>query len=213
MVMNEEEVREECVKLAELSGKLLREKEELEEIAHDQSREIFEYKTIIAGAQNKEELLLDYIDNKHVGVRDKDAVLNIDQNEMINVTFNGKDLQAPVGELINTISTFDNPEDARAYIDAFEGLSETHKNYFDRTYNNVHNPDEPISKNIFKGIENLISETVGSQSTIQRNADIELLTKYSNGVKIYNTARLNIVLEKYNLDKNKNTVKQFLENQ
>ena len=157
--------------------------------------------------------LLDYIDNKHVGVRDKDAVLNIDQNEMINVTFNGKDLQAPVGELINTISTFDNPEDARAYIDAFEGLSETHKNYFDRTYNNVHNPDEPISKNIFKGIENLISETVGSQSTIQRNADIELLTKYSNGVKIYNTARLNIVLEKYNLDKNKNTVKQFLENQ
>ena len=61
MVMNEEEVREECVKLAELSGKLLREKEELEEIAHDQSREIFEYKTIIAGAQRKEELLLDHI--------------------------------------------------------------------------------------------------------------------------------------------------------
>lgn len=61
--MNEEEVREQCVKLAELSGKLLREKEELEEIAHDQSREIFEYKTIIAGAQKKEELLLDYIDN------------------------------------------------------------------------------------------------------------------------------------------------------
>ena len=61
--MNEKEVREQCVKLAELSGKLLREKEELEEIAHDQSREIFEYKTIIAGAQNKEELLLDYIDN------------------------------------------------------------------------------------------------------------------------------------------------------
>ena len=59
--MNEEEVREECVKLAELSGKLLREKEELEEIAHDQSREIFEYKTIIAGAQRKEELLLDHI--------------------------------------------------------------------------------------------------------------------------------------------------------
>ena len=61
--MNEEEVREQCVKLAELSGRLLREKEELEEIAHDQSREIFEYKTIIAGAQKKEELLLDYIDN------------------------------------------------------------------------------------------------------------------------------------------------------
>ena len=61
--MNEKEVREECVKLAELSGRLLREKTELEEIAHDQSREIFEYKTIIAGAQNKEELLLDYIDN------------------------------------------------------------------------------------------------------------------------------------------------------
>ena len=61
MVMNEEEVREQCVKLAELSGKLLREKEELEEIAHDQSREIFEYKTIIAGAQRKEELLLDHI--------------------------------------------------------------------------------------------------------------------------------------------------------
>lgn len=59
--MNEEEVREQCVKLAELSGKLLREKEELEEIAHDQSREIFEYKTIIAGAQRKEELLLDHI--------------------------------------------------------------------------------------------------------------------------------------------------------
>ena len=119
-------------------------------------------------------------------------------------------------KLINTISTFDNPEDARAYIDAFEGLSETHKNYFDRTYNNVHNPDEPISKNIFKGIEGIgdfISETVGSESTMQRNADIELLTKYSNGVKIYNTARLNSVLEKYNLDKNKNTVKQFLENQ
>ena len=61
--MNEKEVREECVKLAELSGRLLREKTELEEIAHDQSREIFEYKTIIAGAQKKEELLLDYIDN------------------------------------------------------------------------------------------------------------------------------------------------------
>ena len=61
--MNEKEVRTQCVKLAELSGKLLREKEELEEIAHDQSREIFEYKTIIAGAQKKEELLLDYIDN------------------------------------------------------------------------------------------------------------------------------------------------------
>ena len=61
MVMNEEEVREQCVKLAELSGKLLREKEELEAIAHDQSREIFEYKTIIAGAQRKEELLLDHI--------------------------------------------------------------------------------------------------------------------------------------------------------
>jgi len=59
--MNEEEVREQCVKLAELSGKLLREKEELEEIAHDQSREIFEYKSIIAGAQRKEELLLDHI--------------------------------------------------------------------------------------------------------------------------------------------------------
>ena len=61
--MNEKEVREECVKLAELSGRLLREKTELEEIAHDQSREIFEYKTIIAGAQNKEAVLLDYIDN------------------------------------------------------------------------------------------------------------------------------------------------------
>jgi len=61
MVMNEKEVREECVKLAELSGRLLREKIELEEIAHDQSREIFEYKTIIAGAQKKEELLLDHI--------------------------------------------------------------------------------------------------------------------------------------------------------
>ena len=59
--MNEKEVREECVKLAELSGRLLREKTELEEIAHDQSREIFEYKTIIAGAQRKEELLLDHI--------------------------------------------------------------------------------------------------------------------------------------------------------
>ena len=62
MVMNEKEVREECVKLAELSGRLLREKIELEEIAHDQSREIFEYKTIIAGAQKKEELLLDHIE-------------------------------------------------------------------------------------------------------------------------------------------------------
>ena len=59
--MNEEEVREQCVKLAELSGNLLREKEELEEIAHDQSRENFEYKTIIAGAHRKYELLLDHI--------------------------------------------------------------------------------------------------------------------------------------------------------
>ena len=43
--------------------KVDKEKQELEEIAHDQSREIFEYKTIIAGAQNKEAVLLDYIDN------------------------------------------------------------------------------------------------------------------------------------------------------
>ena len=63
MVMNEKEVREECVKLAELSGRLLRDKKHLEEISHDQSREIFEYKAIISGAQHKEELLLDYIDN------------------------------------------------------------------------------------------------------------------------------------------------------
>ena len=56
MVMNEKEVREECVKLAELSGTLLRQYNELEEI--------------LAGAQIKEkesnkeiELLKDYIDN------------------------------------------------------------------------------------------------------------------------------------------------------
>ena len=43
--------------------KVDKEKHELEEISHDQSREIFEYKKIISGAQKKEELLLDYIDN------------------------------------------------------------------------------------------------------------------------------------------------------
>ena len=61
--MNEKEVREECAKLAELSGRLLREKTELEIIAHEQSVELFDLKKIIAGAQNREELLLDYIDN------------------------------------------------------------------------------------------------------------------------------------------------------
>jgi hypothetical protein len=61
--MNEKEVREECVKLAELSGRLLREKTELETIAHEQSVELFDLKKIVAGAQNKEQLLLDYIDN------------------------------------------------------------------------------------------------------------------------------------------------------
>ncbi len=34
-----------------------------EEIIDDQAREIFELKRIIAGAEHKEELLLDYIDN------------------------------------------------------------------------------------------------------------------------------------------------------
>lgn len=34
-----------------------------EEIIDDQAREIFELKRIVAGAQVKEELLLDYIDN------------------------------------------------------------------------------------------------------------------------------------------------------
>jgi hypothetical protein len=33
------------------------------ELVEDQAREIFEYKKIIAGAQKKEELMLDYIDN------------------------------------------------------------------------------------------------------------------------------------------------------
>tara|TARA_R110002020_G_scaffold42341_1_gene124225 strand:- start:3882 stop:4259 length:378 start_codon:yes stop_codon:yes gene_type:complete len=61
--MNEKEIREECAKLAELSGKLLQEKTELENIAHEQSVELFDLKKIIAGAQNKEEVLLDYIDN------------------------------------------------------------------------------------------------------------------------------------------------------
>ena len=42
---------------------LLREKAKLENIAHEQSVEIFDYKKMVAGAQNKEELLLDYIDN------------------------------------------------------------------------------------------------------------------------------------------------------
>jgi len=59
--MNEKEVREECVKLAELSGRLLREKTELEIIAHEQSVELFDLKKMVAGAQNKEELLLDHI--------------------------------------------------------------------------------------------------------------------------------------------------------
>ena len=63
MVMNEKEVREECGKLTELVAVLLREKTVLEQIAHEQSIEMFEYKKIIAGAQNKEKLLLDYIDN------------------------------------------------------------------------------------------------------------------------------------------------------
>jgi len=63
MVMNEEEVREECGKLTELVAVLLREKAKLENIAHEQSVEIFDYKKMVAGAQNKEELLLDYIDN------------------------------------------------------------------------------------------------------------------------------------------------------
>ena len=61
--MNEKEVRAECVKLAELSGRLLREKTELEQIAHEQSVEILDMKKMVAGAQNKEELMLDYIDN------------------------------------------------------------------------------------------------------------------------------------------------------
>ena len=61
--MNEKEVRAECVKLAELSGRLLREKTELEQIAHEQSVEILDMKKMVAGAQNKEQLLLDYIDN------------------------------------------------------------------------------------------------------------------------------------------------------
>ena len=61
--MNEKEIREECVKLAELSGRLLQEKTELENIAHEQSVELFDLKKIIAGAQNKEGVLLDYIDN------------------------------------------------------------------------------------------------------------------------------------------------------
>ena len=142
-------------------------------------------------------------------------------------------MNTKIGELIDRVANekhpkyFHNSEDARAYIDAFEGLNPRHQESFEMAYNDVHNPETfnemikvgPFAfpqKNIFKGIEGIgdfISETVGSESTMQRNADIELLTKYSNGVKIYNTARLNSVLEKYNLDKNKNTVKQFLENQ
>lgn len=59
--MNEEEVRAECAKLAELSARLLREKTELEQIAHEQSVEILDMKKMVAGAQNKEELLLDHI--------------------------------------------------------------------------------------------------------------------------------------------------------
>ena len=47
MVMNEKEVREECVKLAELSGRLLRQHNDLEKV--------------VAGAKKKEELLLDHI--------------------------------------------------------------------------------------------------------------------------------------------------------
>ena len=83
MVMNEEEVREECVKLAELSGKLLREKEELEEIAHDQSREIFEYKTIIAGAQNKEQGLTiqEYQEIKNKQIRELEEMVAGAQNK------------------------------------------------------------------------------------------------------------------------------------
>jgi uncharacterized protein YeeX (DUF496 family) len=49
MVMNEREVRKECVKLAELSSKLLRQYNDLEKV--------------VAGAKKREELLLDYIDN------------------------------------------------------------------------------------------------------------------------------------------------------
>ena len=55
--MNEKEVREQCVKLAELSGRLLREKTELEQIAHEQSVEILDMKKMVAGAQNKEQLI------------------------------------------------------------------------------------------------------------------------------------------------------------
>jgi len=163
--------------------------------------------------------LLDYIENNHVGVRAENVVSDIDLQEMISVTFNGEPLETKIGEIVGRVADkkhpkyFHNSEDARAYIDAFEGLNPRHQEFLEKSFTDVHAPDEQISKNIFKGIENLISETVGSESTMQRNADIELLTKYSNGVKIYNTARLNSVLEKYNLDKNKNTVKQFLENQ
>ena len=163
--------------------------------------------------------LLDYIENNHVGVRAENVVSDIDREEIVNVTFNGEPVNTKIGDLIDRVANekhpnyFYNSEDARAYIDAFEGLNPRHQESLEMAYNDVHNPDEPITKDIFGKIGDFILETVGSEGTMQRNADIELLTKYSNGVKIYNTARLNSVLEKYNLDKNKNTVKQFLENQ
>tara|TARA_R110000824_G_scaffold135548_4_gene298838 strand:- start:263 stop:559 length:297 start_codon:yes stop_codon:yes gene_type:complete len=62
MVMNEEEVREECGKLTELVAVLLREKTKLENIAHEQSVEIFDYKKMVAGAQNKENNLVKEIE-------------------------------------------------------------------------------------------------------------------------------------------------------
>tara|TARA_R100000008_G_scaffold61508_2_gene38846 strand:+ start:3327 stop:5117 length:1791 start_codon:yes stop_codon:yes gene_type:complete len=164
--------------------------------------------------------LLDYIENKHVGIRDKEAVLNIDLNEIVNVNFNGKALEAPIGELINKISTFDSQEDARAYIDAFDGLSETHQNYFEVTYDDFYAPssDNKVIKfgpfvfpqeNIVKGIGDIVSQTVGRESTMQKNADIKLLVKYMEGAKV-NPVRLKAVLERHNLDEDKNIVKQFL---
>lgn len=154
--------------------------------------------------------LLDYIENNHVGVRNKDAVLlNIDLNEIVNVNFNGKALEAPIGELVNKISTFDSQEDARAYIDAFDGLSETHQNYFEVTYDDFYAPEEPITRDIFGKIGDIISETVGSKSSFQRNADMKLLVEYMEG-EFINPVRLKAVLERHNLDEDKNTVKQFL---
>ena len=159
--------------------------------------------------------LLDYIENNHVGVRAENVVLDIDLQEMISVTFNGEPLEIKIGEIVGRVADkkhpkyFHNSEDARAYIDAFEGLNPRHQEFLEKSFTDVHAPNEPITRDIFGKIGDIISETVGYKSSFQKNADMKLLVEYMEG-EFINPVRLKAVLERHNLDEDKNTVKQFL---